>query len=739
MKSLLICLLFLNLTFLKAQTNFANDCISAMQVCSSNVNIEENQLNSFGNNIIEFDFASNCIPFQMKGVWLRIKINESGLLGFNIIPSNPNHDVDFALFKMNNISCDQLLIQPNNYTIACNYSSNTTPTAVTGCNNDPNYQNSPMVLVNQNDIYYLFIGILTTNNLGPILVDFSIGTCGINYECSNFHGFAFNDENNDCIRNNNEGFVSNINICLQGNDNFFCSTTNENGEYFIQVPTQSTLNLTTPFNSLFYSFNCLTNQEFTFSNSNTIIQGPDLPINILEYCKMLKLSSNTCIHRPCNVNNRYFTISNIGSENVDSTELFINYNDTLVVPYYFSHPYNYLGNNSYSVKVYNINPSAHEVIQVSENISCNASIGDTVCVNSWLDNYFGCNNFEELSGSILTEFFVENNEKKFKISNNSTSIIQLNISLYDYLVNEYVEIGNVNVQISPSGSEEIVVPSNVESLIYQMNAFLFQTQYSVFINNELSLNQNQNHEIFDNVICSPIKSSYDPNEIIGVYQGLGNENLINRDLNLKYRINFQNTGNDTAFVVKIKLNLSEFLQNSSIIPSISSHNYQFQMIENEINFIFNNILLVDSLTNEPGSHGFVEFFINQKTENPLSYDIESTASIYFDFNVPIITNTHVYRIRPLLNLKNEQNTDLSNLDSFNFYPNPTSDMVFINSIKGLKNTKIIICDFLGRKLIENSNYEFNTPINVNELKSGLYFINILDKDSIIKTVKFVKH
>jgi hypothetical protein len=56
-------------------------------------------------------------------------------------------------------------------------------------------------------------------------------------------------------------------------------------------------------------------------------------------------------------------------------------------------------------------------------------------------------------------------------------------------------------------------------------------------------------------------------------------------------------------------------------------------------FKFENILLVDSNTNEPLSHGFVRYRIQPKTNFSAGDSITNFAAIYFDFNEPVITNT----------------------------------------------------------------------------------------------------
>ncbi|PCH66207.1 MAG: hypothetical protein COC01_08660, partial [Bacteroidetes bacterium] len=53
---------------------------------------------------------------------------------------------------------------------------------------------------------------------------------------------------------------------------------------------------------------------------------------------------------------------------------------------------------------------------------------------------------------------------------------------------------------------------------------------------------------------------------------------------------------------------------------------------------FDNILLPDSNTNEPASHGFVKFKVKQNSNNANDTIISNRASIYFDFNAPVVTN-----------------------------------------------------------------------------------------------------
>ena len=109
---------------------------------------------------------------------------------------------------------------------------------------------------------------------------------------------------------------------------------------------------------------------------------------------------------------------------------------------------------------------------------------------------------------------------------------------------------------------------------------------------------------------------------------------------ITYSIRFQNTGNDTAFTVRLEDQLSDRLDLETFRPLNASHNHRVTLADDgKLEVLFPNILLVDSTTNEPGSHGFFTFEIMAKEGVEDFTAIENTAGIFFDFNAPVITNT----------------------------------------------------------------------------------------------------
>jgi uncharacterized repeat protein (TIGR01451 family) len=153
------------------------------------------------------------------------------------------------------------------------------------------------------------------------------------------------------------------------------------------------------------------------------------------------------------------------------------------------------------------------------------------------------------------------------------------------------------------------------------------------------------------VSCDTLRMSYDPNDKTGYPYGYGNKHYIDQNQDVDYTIRFQNVGNDTAFKVVIRDTIdTRFMDFGSIEFGASSHNYEPTVYDkNIIQFTFNNILLVDSFTNEPASNGYVKFRIKQKKDVLIGSKINNSAAIYFDYNAPVITNVAQHTVgKPIL-------------------------------------------------------------------------------------------
>ena len=138
-----------------------------------------------------------------------------------------------------------------------------------------------------------------------------------------------------------------------------------------------------------------------------------------------------------------------------------------------------------------------------------------------------------------------------------------------------------------------------------------------------------------------VVGSYDPNDItvnIPAY----NHDLIapQTALSLDYTIRFQNTGTAEAINVRVLDDIEEDLDISSFEMIGSSHPCTLTFNENnQVEWLFENIMLPDSTSEEEASHGYIQYRIKTQPNLMLEDVVENTAAIYFDFNEPIITNT----------------------------------------------------------------------------------------------------
>ncbi len=156
------------------------------------------------------------------------------------------------------------------------------------------------------------------------------------------------------------------------------------------------------------------------------------------------------------------------------------------------------------------------------------------------------------------------------------------------------------------------------------------------------------YDEFDNLVAQGYKEitvlvtcAYDPNAISTEPRGYEEPNYILPNQNIEYTVQFQNTGNAPATNVIVRDTIDTGLNLSTFSMGVSMHNCFMQLnpATREAVFYFENIMLPDSATNEPGSHGIFTYFIKPNTNIAPNTVIDGTAHIYFDNNPPIVTNT----------------------------------------------------------------------------------------------------
>jgi len=144
---------------------------------------------------------------------------------------------------------------------------------------------------------------------------------------------------------------------------------------------------------------------------------------------------------------------------------------------------------------------------------------------------------------------------------------------------------------------------------------------------------------FDNIFILPqrVIGSFDPND----KQCIEGSNLDISKIGdyLHYQIRFQNEGTDTAFNIVIADTLSDNLDWNTFEYIGSSHTADVKLSNNKLEFFYSNINLPYKAIDEPGSNGWVAFKIKPKPSVVIGDSLNNSAAIYFDFNLPVVTNT----------------------------------------------------------------------------------------------------
>jgi len=235
--------------------------------------------------------------------------------------------------------------------------------------------------------------------------------------------------------------------------------------------------------------------------------------------------------------------------------------------------------------------------------------------------------------------------------------------------------------------------------------------------------------------CQTNIGSYDPNDKRMFNQSGHQIENIDKDEYIYYHIRFQNTGTDTAFTVRVVDQLSSKLDLSTFEMLSSGHLPVYEITDGRtLVVLYEDILLPDSTTNDPLSHGYFKFRIKPLPQYDYGTLIENKAAIYFDFNSPIITNIAKLTIAPPSSSETSQELFVE------LYPNPTRDQVFIQLSGPLADqvNQVELIDGLGKQVLIQAYTASNPTLSVSSIPTGVYFIRLLGDQEVLGVERLVK-
>ncbi|AYN04372.1 T9SS type A sorting domain-containing protein [Flavobacterium sp. 140616W15] len=225
-----------------------------------------------------------------------------------------------------------------------------------------------------------------------------------------------------------------------------------------------------------------------------------------------------------------------------------------------------------------------------------------------------------------------------------------------------------------------------------------------------------------------VVNSFDPNDKIC----LGGDYLRPEHVGdyMYYRIRFENLGTASAQNIKVTdmIDTTKF-DIASLSPVDGSHPFTTRVIQgNQVEFMFNNIQLGFADENNDGYLVFKIRSLNSLTEGAV---LENTASIYFDYNLPVVTNTSVVTVQRSLHTISFETIKLA------LYPVPAGDMVFISIPKQVNVQSVTVYNLLGQSVLENVRPGPLGDVNVTTLASGSYLMRVRTElgDGVMRFVK----
>lgn len=216
--------------------------------------------------------------------------------------------------------------------------------------------------------------------------------------------------------------------------------------------------------------------------------------------------------------------------------------------------------------------------------------------------------------------------------------------------------------------------------------------------------------------------SHDPNEKIADPVSIDPNDSV-----ITYSIHFQNTGTDSTHFIIVVDTLSSNLEPTTVKNLASSDPYSSFTISGQgravLTWTFNPLALPDSLMSPAASKGFVTFSVQKKNNLPEGTAITNSATIYFDYNSGVVTNTVTTTVATATALKGVANN--TNTVSVKAYPNPFDNytQIVVDGLKDKYDFELFsVTGQLERKISSIQTNQF--ILNRDDLATGMYFYRI---------------
>ncbi len=575
---------------------------------------------------------------------------------------------------------------------------------------------------------------------------------GVGVQLNKISGYIFKDDNEDCTQQTGEKGFEQWMVFVEPIQMFF--NTDENGYYEAYVG-EGTFTIKALLDGIYWGQACgADGQAVTFEGAGQEANNTDFPVTASLKCPYMTVDIGTVMHRLCFDNWYTVKYSNEGSITAENATVEVTFDEDIEVLESTAESMTLLEENVYEFALGNVEAGKSEKFTVTYKV-CNENtiVGSSICAAAHIYPDAICQTFAiqqqwdgsslEISGQCLVD------EVIFTIKNTGDGDMSDDSPYRFYEDNVLLSTGSI--RLNSGTQEEFNYTANGKTFRMDVeqsvgNPLMNHPQAIVELcgdeNGTMGLMNSVGHDDrvpFIDVDCGVIIASYDPNDKLAVPSGVGTDNSVLPSEPIEYTIRFQNTGTDTAFTVVIVDTLTKYLDVATVKSGVSSHDYEFKVYGNVLVWTFNNILLPDSTTNEPGSNGFVKFKIAQAADNGNSTIISNEAAIYFDFNEAIITEPVELTINEKADFLGVSVHEVDgNIHPVHISPNPAiTELQFdLSKIEQVNQVQIEIYDLLGKKVKQiNQVQQLQTNVSVTDLSNGVYVYRIISQQNLLSSGK----
>lgn len=376
----------------------------------------------------------------------------------------------------------------------------------------------------------------------------------------------------------------------------------------------------------------------------------DMPVQSAFDCALLTVDLGVPALRRCFSNRYAVRCCNYGNAAADSARVAVFLPDHLLF-LGASEPYQQDG-SAYTFSLGTLAPFACRTVFVDVKPDCDSTeLGQTLCVSARVFPDTFCAPVPGWSGALVeAEGRCEGDSVRFILRNAGTAPTSQPLNFI--VIDDHVMTLEQPFQLAPGAAQTHTFAANGRTfrLLAEQEPNAPAPRPSVAVEGcgtpPFSIGlvvqwPNSTGSPFWDRDCREVVGSFDPNDKLAHPRGVTDARFVYPNTPIEYTIRFQNTGNDTAFTVVVRDTLTaDRLDVATLRTGSASHPFTWTLSGPGILTVrFDDIMLPDSAANEPASHGFVQFWINQKPDLPDGALLENRAGIYFDYNAPIITNT----------------------------------------------------------------------------------------------------